>query len=393
MKKDKRLRRSLALVLCFGLLTMTFSSMVLAEELVQELELDSYSAVLMEQTTGLVIYEKNPHDSMPLASVTKVMTILLALEAVESGKVSLSDMITTSKRAMDQGGTQIFLEQGDQISLEDALIGATVGSANDAAVLIAEYIGGSYEGFIDLMNDRAKELGMTNTNFVNPTGLPVEGGSNMSSAYDIALMSKELLNHEKVYEWTTIQWDTEFLGQVYLSNTNMKFLRNYTGADGLKTGWTTEAGYCASATALRDETRFIAATMKASSSDMYLKDIFSLLNKGFGAYKTISINKKGDVIQSVKVDKGKALSTDIVVKENVSLLMDRKQQESVNHRINIPESVQAPLAKGQVVGNIEILSDNKVIKTVDLIVNEDIEKAGPFKLMGRMFKTMLQRVR
>lgn len=382
------MKKSLILFLCV-VLTMGFSSVVSANEF----ELNSHSAVLMEQSTGKVIYEKNPHDSLPLASVTKIMTMLLALEAVEEGKASLDDMMTTSKRAMDMGGTQIFLEHGDQISLRDALVAVTVGSANDASVVIAEHIAGSYEGFIDRMNERALELGMENTKFVNSSGLPVEGGSNMSSAYDIALMSRELLKHEIVYEWTTIQWDTNFMGKVYLSNTNMKFLRNYPGADGLKTGWTTEAGYCVSATAKREDTRFIVATMKSESPDLRLKDVSTLLNHGFGSYKTITINKKGDIIQTIEVDKGKNLTVDIVVKEDVSALMDRKQQENVEHRVNLPEKIQAPLTKGQVVGNIEVLNDDEVIKTVELIVNEDIEKAGVFSLMGRMFKNMLERVR
>lgn len=359
----------------------------------QELELQSHSAILMEHSTGLVVYEKNAHEPLPLASVTKVMTMLLAVEAIDQGKASLEDMLTTSQRAMDQGGSQIFLERGDQISLKDALIGVAVGSANDASVVVAEHIGGSYEGFIDAMNKRAQELGMKNTTFFNPSGLPEEGGSNVSSAYDIALMSQELLKYDMIYDWTKIQWDTEFLGKVYLSNTNMKFLRNYSGADGLKTGWTTEAGHCVSATAKREDTRFIAVILNSPSADIRLKESTQLLNLGFGSYKTVPINKKGDVVQNVEVDKGKLENIDVVAKEDVAILLDRKQEDVISHRINLPEKIQAPLAKGQVVGNIEVLKGEEVIKTVDLIVNEDVEKANPFTLMGRMFKNMFGRVR
>ena len=361
--------------------------------LAEELELESHSALLMEQSTGLVIFEKNAHEALPLASVTKVMTLLLAVEAIEAGKVSLDDTVTVSKRAMDMGGTQIFLEQGDQISLENALIGVAAGSANDASVVVAEHVAGSYEGFIDMMNQRAKELGMSNTKFVNSSGLPVEGGSNVSTAYDIALMSRELLQYDMIYKWTTIQWDTNFLGKVYLSNTNMKFLRNYPGADGLKTGWTTEAGYCISATAKREDTRFIVVTMRSPNPDIRLKEISKLLNLGFGSYKTVPINKKGDVIQNVQIDKGKKNNIDVIAKEDIAILMNRKQEEVVNHRVDLPEMLQAPLTKGQVVGKVEVLKGEEVVKTVDLIVNEDVEKAGLFTLMGRMFKHMLERVR
>lgn len=361
--------------------------------LAEGLELESHSALLMEQSTGLVIFEKNAHEALPLASVTKVMTLLLAVEAIEADKVSLDDMIIVSKRAMDMGGTQIFLEQGDQISLENALIGVAAGSANDASVVVAEHVAGSYEGFIEMMNQRAKELGMTNTKFVNSSGLPVQGGSNVSTAYDIALMSRELLQYPMVYKWTSIQWDTNFLGKVYLSNTNMKFLRNYSGADGLKTGWTTEAGYCISATAKRGDTRFIAVTMRSPNPDIRLKEISQLLNLGFGSFKTVPIYKKGDVIKNLQIDKGRKTNVDVIAKEDIAVLMNRNQEELVRHQVDLPEILNAPLAKGQVVGKVEVLKGDEVIKTVDLIVNEDIEKAGPFTLMGRMFRKMLERVR
>lgn len=361
--------------------------------LAEELDLESHSALLMEQSTGLVVYEKNAHEALPLASVTKVMTLLLAVEAIEAGKVSLDDIVTVSKRAMDMGGTTIFLSQGDQISLENAIIGVAAGSANDASVVVAEHVAGSYEGFVDMMNERARDLGMSNTKFVNPSGLPAEGGSNVSSAYDIALMSRELLQYDMVYKWTTIQWDTNFLDRVYLSNTNMKFLRNYPGADGLKTGWTTEAGHCISATAKREDTRFIAVTMRSPNPDIRLKEVCKLLNIGFGSYKTVPINRKGDIIQTVEIDKGKKTNVDVIAKEDIAILMDRKQEEVVTHRIDLPQKLQAPLSKGQVVGKVEVLKGEEVVKTVDLIVNEDVEKAGPFTLMGRMFRTMLERVR
>lgn len=375
------------------LLILTFFLLFPNQRVSYALELESQAAVLMEQSTGTVIFEKNAHEPLPMASISKIMTMLLALEAVEQGKVSLDDMLTTSQRAKEMGGTQIFLELGEQISLRDALIAVAVGSANDASVVIAEHIGGSYEGFIEAMNKRAEELGMKNTKFVNSSGLPVEGGGNVSSAYDIALMSRELLKHEIIYQWTTIQWDTNFLGRVYLSNTNLKFLRNYPGADGLKTGWTTEAGYCLSATAKRDDTRFIAVIMKAPNPDIRLKEVSQLLNLGFGTYKTVHINKKGDVIENLVVDKGIKEKINVITEDDVSVLLDKKGKEDITHRINLPKKLTAPLIKGQVVGNIEVIKGDEVIKTVNLIVDEDVGKAGPFTLMGRLFIKMLEKVK
>ncbi|WP_350344709.1 D-alanyl-D-alanine carboxypeptidase family protein [Proteinivorax tanatarense] len=359
----------------------------------QEFELECEAALLMEPTTGKVVFEHEAHQQFPIASITKVMTLLLAMEAIEEGRVSLEDTVVASQRASEMGGSQIFLEKGQEISFEDLLIAVAAGSANDASVAVAEHVSTSVEGFVDDMNTRANQLGMKNTEFLNPSGLPIDEKENLSTAYDVALMSRELLKYPKVHEWATVQWDTEFLGDVYLSNTNLKFLTNYPGADGLKTGWTTEAGYCISATALREDTRFLAIILKSPSPDQRLKETNQLLNYGFANYKTQNIYEQGEVIKTVEVEKGSVTEVDLKTEEKISVLLDKKQEGEITTSINVPKRIDAPIAKGEKVGVIEVLRDGTVIEKIDLTVEKEVDEAGTMQLFGRSLKELLRTVR
>lgn len=377
------------------LLLMLISAVTVGAEVPEfQGELSSASAVLIDAATGQILFEKDAHIPMPPASVTKVMTMLLVMEALERGEISLQDTMITSQRAKSQGGTQLFLEMGESITVENALIGLAVESANDAAVVVAEHLAGSVEGFVELMNQRSRELGMENTNWANPTGLPEEGATgNMTTAYDIALMSRELLRHEEITKWSTIPWDTQFLGKVYITNKNLKFLRNYPGADGLKTGWTNEAGYCVSATAVRDGTRMIVATMKSPTPDLRLKDVTSLLNYGFAHYKTRWFHRQEDVLTTIPVEKGHEMMVEVRPADDVALLIEKHEGDDLESILTLPKRVTAPLKAGQVLGRVEILREGQVLKTVDLVAATDVEKANWFELFGRIFRNIFGTLR
>ena len=251
-----------------------------------ELALTSHAALLMEKTTGQILYAQNEHEALPPASVTKIMTVLLTMEAIDSGRIALDDVVTVSAYAAGMGGSQVFLAEGEQITVDDLLKGVCVSSGNDTAVALAEHVAGVTELFVEQMNNRARELGMNDTHFVNCTGLAAEG--HVTSAHDIALMSRELLlHHPEVRNYTTIWMDTLRNGTFGLNNTN-KLIRFYDGATGLKTGFTREAGYCISATAERDGMELIAVIMKGNTSDSRNADAKTLLNYGFSTYALVS---------------------------------------------------------------------------------------------------------
>ena len=274
-------------------IAITQVSIIFADTEEAKLDIVSKSAVLMDASTGKILYEKNSHEKLPPASVTKVMTMLLICEALESGKIKEDDDVQISETAASMGGSQIFLEPGEIQKVDTLLKSIAVASANDACVAMAEYVGGSVEEFVVLMNKRAKELGMNDTNFVNTNGLPVD--NHYTSAYDIALMSKELLRHKKISKYLTTWMDEVVVGKkqakIGISNTN-KLVKHYTGATGVKTGFTQQAKYCLSASALRNNTHLIAVTLCAETSPIRFKDATSLLNYGFANYETVKICKK-----------------------------------------------------------------------------------------------------
>ncbi len=349
------------------------------------------AALMMETDTGKVIFAKNSSRKLYPASVTKIMTVLLAMEDLEEGKIHLDDEVAVSARAASMGGSQIFLSGGDRVSLEKMLIGIMVGSANDAAVAVAEHISGSVEAFVDRMNVRADNLGMKNTCFMNPHGLHDE--NHYTTAGDIGIMSRELLDYPLVHELAGLWMDEHFLegeiksGGVYLSNTN-KLIRYYQGCDGLKTGFTNEADHCIAATAQRGDTRFLAIILGGVTSDERYDAARALMNHGFSRYQSVPVVKKGEVIKVMPVEKGDLAHVNIVARDHLSLLYPRGEKVEFEKETLLPEHLEAPLKKGQKVGEINAsFKDEKV--GIDLVAAEGTARAGYFKLAGRIFSLWL----
>lgn len=370
-------KRAIAFVLFLTI--SAFNLPALAED---ALELTSPSAILMEMETGKVLYEKNPHEVLPPASVTKVMTMLLIMEAIDSGKLSYDDMVVGSARAKSMGGSTIFLEDGEQLSVRDMLKGIAVASGNDASVAMAEHIAGSVEAFVDMMNKKAYELGMKNTNFVNCNGLDDDKVYNTTSAYDIALMSRELmLKHSGITEFTTIWMDSLRGGKFSLANTN-KLIRFYDGATGLKTGSTSKAKNCLSATAQRNGLSLIAVIMKAPTSKDRFADASALLNYGFGAYKSESVVKKGESLIAANVSKGENSAVDLICSNDFKYLMKKNDSTEITKKIICENSYNAPVKKGDIAGKVQIFAGNEEVGTVDLVFAKDINKKKLLNVYG-----------
>lgn len=347
------------------------------------LELNAPSAILIEQATGSVLYQKNPDEKLPLASVTKVMTMLLVMEAIDSGKISFQDIVTGSENAKSMGGSTIFLDAGEQISVYDLMKGVAVASGNDAAVALAEFVSGSEEGFVELMNNRAKELNMTNTHFVNPNGLDADG--HYSSARDISIMSRELLKHEKIFEFTTIWIDSLRDGKFQLANTN-KLIRFYDGANGIKTGSTSVAKNCISASAKRDDMQLIAVVMAAPTSPQRFEDAKKLLDFGFANY---SINKaavSGECVGETEVLKGVSKTVKGVLKDNFSVLTKKGEQGDIRYEAHFDENIFAPVKIGDKIGEAKVFKGDKHIGGVDIVSAENAEKLTYMAMTCRLLR-------
>jgi D-alanyl-D-alanine carboxypeptidase (penicillin-binding protein 5/6) len=372
------------------LLLLSTASAVVA----QEFEFQSKAQLLMDTGSRQILYENNVHEQLYPASVTKVMTMLLAMEALVEGKIKLDDMIPVSEKASSHGGSQIFLEAGDRVSVEDMMIGIAVGSANDGAWAMAEFLGGSADAFVTQMNEKAAALGMENTHFVNPHGLHDE--NHYSTAYDVALMSLELLRYPKIHEWATIWMDEEFLkGKikkeegVYLSNAN-RIVRYYDGGDGLKTGFTNEAGNCVSATAEREDTRFLAVVMKAPGRPALFDEARTLLDYGFANWRSVAVAEKGDVVGTLRVDKGTVAEVDVIVPEDYALLLEKGQKGDVEHVIELPDHLPAPLLATDEVGTLVVKSaEGEELGRVSLTPAMDVGKSNIFITFNRFFKQWL----
>ena len=349
-----------------------------------ELTLTSHAALLMEKTTGQILYAQNEHEARPPASVTKIMTVLLTMEAIDSGRIALDDMVTVSAYAAGMGGSQVFLAEGEQMSVDDLLKAVCVSSGNDAAVALAEHVAGVTELFVEQMNNRARELGMNDTHFVNCTGLTAEG--HVTSAYDIALMSRELLlHHPEVRNYTTIWMDTLRSGTFGLSNTN-KLIRFYDGATGLKTGFTQEAGYCISATAERDGMELIAVIMKAPDKDTRTKDAKALLNYGFSTYALVSAVPQ-EPLTPVPVAMGTADAVQPIAEtENASVLVERSKAGGLTQTVTLEPQVTAPVAAGQRLGELSVLDGDTVLVTVPLVAQEAVARRS----WGQVFTQLLR---
>ena len=344
------------------------------------------SAVLMDVATGTVLYESNSHERLAPASVTKVMTMLLIMEAVDSGKIAMTDTVTASETAAAKGGSQIYLKVGETMSVSDMLKSIAVSSANDCACAMAEHLAGSEEAFVAQMNQRAKELGMNDTNFVNCTGL--DDGENAAqhktSAYDIALMSRQLLkNHPDIKKFTTIWMDTVRNGTFGLSNTN-KLVRFYQGATGLKTGFTSGAGYCLSSSAQREGMELIAVVMGADTSASRNAACKQLLDYGFANFALI--NPTLEEAEPVPVKLGKVDSVSAVLGETGGILIDKVQKSSVSMELSVEESVTAPVSQGQRLGTLTVKSGEQILREIPLIASEGVARKDFGDLFGMVFK-------
>ncbi len=345
------------------------------------------SALLMDVQTGTVLYEKNAHERLSPASVTKVMTMLLIMEAVDSGRIALTDTVTASETAAAKGGSQIFLKAGETMSVHDMLKSIAVSSANDCACAMAEHIAGSEEAFVGMMNEKAAALGMEDTHFVNCTGLDDGPGAenHKTCAYDIALMSRELLkNHPGIKNYTTIWMDTVRNGSFGLSNTN-KLVRFYQGATGLKTGFTSGAGYCLSATAEREGMELIAVVMGAESSAIRNGACKQLLDYGFANYAVIC--PELTEVPAIPVTLGKSSQVSAVLGDSAGLLIDKGQKSGITTQITTEEAVTAPVSRGQRIGTLTLKAGDQALKEVPLVAGESVERLS----WGELFAMVLRR--
>lgn len=354
------------------------------------INISSKSAILMDVGSGQILYEKNAHEKLPPASVTKVMTMLLIAESLDSGKIKLDDKVQISENAASMGGSQIFLEPGETQDVNTLLKGIAVASANDGCVAMAEYIGGSVEGFVGMMNKKAQELGMKDTNFVNTNGLPVE--NHYTSAHDIALMSRELLKHDCIHKYLTTWMDKVVVGKkqstIGLANTN-KLIKHYQGATGVKTGFTQQAKYCLSAAAKRGETHLVAATLGAETSPQRFKDATDLLNYGFANYESIKLCAKNDNIATLTLDKAEDNKINLVAKEDLTSLIKKGSSKDFVKKIKVYDNPKLPIKKGTTLGKLEIYKDKKLVGQVDLINTKDINKASYLQMLQRIIDNML----
>jgi len=367
------------------LISFFFIPCVSAEDLAP----NAKSTILIEESTGKILYEKNSDEKRAPASMTKVMSMLLIMEALDNKQISLNDEVTISQNAADMGGSQLFLQPNQTAKVEDLLKGIAVASGNDAVVAMAEKIAGSEEKFVDMMNKKAKELGLKNTQFKNPHGLDEEG--HYTSAHDMAIMAKELIKHKNILNYTSIyeEYLTKSDGtKLWMVNTN-KLVKFYKGVDGLKTGFTQTAGYCLTATAMKNNTRLISVVMGEDTSANRSTDTVNLLNYGFNSYKVNTIIKKEKNIAKVKVNKGKEDKVYIRTKENVNELLN--VNEKAKKYILVPEvkNITAPVKVGEKVGILKIKYQNKVVKEVDLTVSKNIKKANLCDLFKRNLKMIV----
>ena len=351
-----------------------------------ELDVGGKSALLMDVETGTVLYEKNAHEKLSPASVTKVMTMLLVMEAIDSGKIGWNDMVTASESAAAKGGSQIYLKVGEQMTVTDMLKSIAVSSANDCACAMAEHIAGSEAAFVDMMNRRAKELGMNDTNFVNCTGLDdgEAAANHKTSAYDIALMSRELLkNHPDIKKFTTIWMDTVRNGAFGLSNTN-KLVRFYNGCTGLKTGFTSGAGYCLSSSAQREGMELIAVVMGCETSNIRTAACKGMLDYGFANFALVTPTLE-DAPQ-VPVTLGTSDAVKLVPEGAAGLLIDKAMKNSITTEISTEESVSAPVAKGQKLGTMIVKSGETVLAQIPLVASEDVPRLTWWDLFLQVLK-------
>ena len=355
------------------------------------LNLESGAAILIEQKTGQVLYDHNMHEKLRPASVTKVMSLLLIMEALDSGQIALTDKVPCTEDAAGMGGSQIWLEVGEELTVDEMLKAICVASANDCTVAMADYLCGSQEAFVEKMNARAKELGMNDTRFKNCHGIDEDG--HVTSAYDIALMSRELLNnHPTILNYTTIWMDTLRNGESELVNTN-KLIRNYKGATGLKTGSTSVALYNLSASATRDGLSLIAVIMKAPTTKIRFSEAQKLLDYGFSNYQYKDLATRGTVIKEADVTKGVTSKINLVTESDVGILIKKGEDKNIEQTINIEENLAAPIAEGQKLGEIIYTLDGKELGRTNIVAETGVEKKTFFSIASYVYQNWFSMLR
>ncbi len=376
------MKRFISLVLLFGL----FMGVVSAEE---DFAPTAKSAILMDAATGKVLYEKNADEKLPPASMTKLASMLIIMEYIDSGKLKLDDQVTISEEAANMGGSQVFLEAGEVYTVEQLLKGIAIASGNDAVVAMSEKIAGSQAAFVDIVNKRLQEIGATNTVFLNAHGLDTEG--HVSTARDMATIAFNLLKHPKILEFTSIY--EEYLDKydgtkTWLVNTN-KLVRFYAGVDGLKTGFTTNAGYCLTATAKKNDLRLISVVMGEDTTEHRSSDTVRLLDYGFNTFKLNTIKSNTEVLGQIRIFGGKKDLANLVLVENATELL-KISEENKEYTFNIKVSkIKAPVKKGDVVGQAEIIdNEGNIVDEVDVTVDQDINKANLWDYLFKNFKTL-----
>lgn len=329
------------------------------------------SAILMESSSGKVLFEKNPHEQRPCASITKVMTMLLVCEAIDSGKLSLDDTITASAHAASMGGSDIWLEEGETMSANDMIKATVVASANDAAVALAEHLCGSEEVFVQKMNEKANKLGMKDTVFKNCNGLDEDG--HITSAYDVAVMSRELMKHEMIFDYTSIWLDNLRDGKTQIVNTN-KLLKTYKGITGLKTGTTNDAGCCMAASATRGDMSLVAVVLGCNSGKERFSDAAALLDYGFANFSVTQLKAPDDLPKTIKVENGMQKNIGIGCDINSSIVLDKNSGSKIVSKIDLPESIEAPVASGQKLGTVTYSLDGKAVKSFEITALQHAEQ-------------------
>ncbi len=381
------MKRIFSFLLCILTIGAVVCFPVFSENDEEKLNVKAKSYALMDISNGKLLLGKNEHERLYPASVTKIMTLLLVIEKIDSGKLSLEDKVTASTAAAGKGGSQIWLKEGETMTVDELLRASAIGSANDACTALAEHIAGSEEGFVKLMNAKAKELGMNDTNFENCTGLDDDTKNHLTSAYDIALMSRALLSHERIQNYTTVWMDSLRSGATELVNTN-KLVRFYKGTTGLKTGTTSKAGHCISASAMRKDLHLIAVILGAENSTDRFEGAKALLNWGFANYETVTPKFDSSLITDVTVIKGIESSVAPQVEKVLPMTLETGTGAKIQPKISLALSVEAPVEKGQVLGTLDFEIDGKSIASYNIVSPVEIRKINFGDMLLRLLRAL-----
>lgn len=381
------MRKGIISLITFTLTVFSFSHFAIAQSV--DLNIDAPSAILMEKDTGKIIYEKASDEQLPPASMTKIMTMLLIMEELDRGSLTLDEKVRTSEKAASMGGSQIFLEAGEEMTVEELLKAIAIASANDASVALAEHIAGTEEEFVKRMNEKVKTLGLENTHFSNSTGLPAK--NHYSSARDMAMMAKELLKHEEITNYTSLYED--YLREntdkkFWLVNTN-RLVKFYEGVDGLKTGYTSEAKFCLTATAKKNNMRMISVVMGAENTKQRNQDITKMFDYAFSQYEIKNMYDRGDTVDEIDISKGSKKKLKVITDDIVSILYEKGEKlDNVTENIEVDKAVKAPIKKGESIGILQLIHDGEVLSETTLVSAEDVDKASWWTLFKRSLEQL-----